>query len=341
LISHARQPAAGARSCRWGLEASAARAAPERAVGLTPPRLTKWHREAPMASPALTLRPLQAADCDHLLSWIDSEDAMYQWSGARGFTWPLDRGQLLRDLAAHAGSSRELLAAVDGGGEMVGHVSVDTSQHHRLANIGRVAVAPDRRGHGLGTALMRATIRHGFDDLGLHRLQLTVYTFNTAALACYRGVGFIVEGMARDSTRGSAGYWDALTMSLLESDYRRPLVLGEGVRIAHPRDAESVAALLTELGHPHARDEAAARLLAWAAEPHATVLVAEADGGVAGCIAVGLLPSFERPGRSAQVAALAAPGPEVRHRLLDAARRWAAHRAGADVEISPPGDPGA
>jgi RimJ/RimL family protein N-acetyltransferase len=286
-----------------------------------------------MASPALILRPLQAADCDRLLSWIHSQDAMYQWSGARGFTWPLDRGQLLRDLAAHAGSSRELLAAVDGGGEMVGHVSLDTTHHHRLANIGRVAIAPDRRGRGLGTALMRAAIRHGFDDLGLHRLQLTVYTFNTAALACYRGVGFVVEGLARDSTRGSTGYWDGLTMGLLESEYRRPLMLGEGVRMARPHDAESVAGLLTGLGHPHDRDAAAARLLAWATEAQATVLVAEADGGVAGCVAVCLLPRFERPGWSARIALLTATRPEVSDRLLHAAQQWAAHRGGADLEV--------
>jgi RimJ/RimL family protein N-acetyltransferase len=294
-----------------------------------------------MAPQALTLRPLGPADCDRLLSWVDSEDALYQWSGARSFTWPLDRGQLLRDLAANAGGTRELLAAVDEDGEMVGHVSLDTSRHHRFANIGRVAIAPGRRGSGLGTALMRATVRHGFDDLRLHRLQLTVYTFNTAAIACYRSVGFVVEGLARDSTRGSSGYWDGLTMSLLEPDYGRPLVLGEGVRIAGPRDAEAIAALLTRSGHPHDRDMAATRLLAWAAEAQATVLVAEADGVVAGYVATCREPRFERPGWSARIVSLAAAQAEVRERLLDAARRWAVHRGCADAEVSPPGAPGA
>ena len=293
-----------------------------------------------MASPALTLRPLQAADCDHLLNWIGSEDALYQWSGARAFTWPLDRGQLLRDLAAHTGSSRELLAAVDEGGEMVGHVSVDTARHHRLANIGRVAIAPHRRDSGLGTALMRATVRHGFDDLGLHRLQLTVYTFNTAAIACYRGVGFVVEGLARDSTRGSTGYWDGLTMALLAPDYRSPVVLGEGIRVAGPRDPERIAELLTDLGHPHDRDAAAERLLAWAAETQAAVLVAETDGVVAGYVAVCRLPCFERSGWSARVVSLAAAHRDARDRLLHAAERWATHRGATDLEVSAPAGPG-
>ena len=199
---------------------------------------------------------------------------MYQWSGARAFSWPLDRGQLLRDLAAHTGS-RELLAAADDSGEMVGHVSVDAHLHQRLANIGRVAIAPDRRGGGLGRALMRETVRHGFDDLGLHRLQLSVYTFNAPAIACYRAVGFVVEGVARDSTRGSSGYWNGLTMSLLEPEYRHPLALGDGIRIASPGDAGRIAALLTQLGYPHDHDQAAAQLLVWAADPLGEVLVAD------------------------------------------------------------------
>ena len=180
-----------------------------------------------MSDTALTLRPLQAGDCDRLLSWIDSEDALYQWSGARAFSWPLDRGQLLRDLAA-AGDAELTFAATEASGEMVGHVRLEVNRHHRLGYIGRVAVAPDQRGRGLGTALMRALARHAFDELALHRLNLVVYTFNTAAIACYRAVGFEVEGRMRDSTLGSDGYWDGLTMALLEPRVPSPVRLRRG-----------------------------------------------------------------------------------------------------------------
>jgi RimJ/RimL family protein N-acetyltransferase len=292
-----------------------------------------------MTPPVLTLRPLQAGDCDRLLGWIDSEDALYQWSGARSFSWPLDRGQLLRDLAAQAGGSRELLAAVDDDGEMVGHVSVDANRHHRVANIGRVAIAPDKRGGGLGAALMHATVSHGFETLGMHRMQLNVYTFNTAAIACYRSVGFVVEGVARDSTRGSDGYWDGLAMSLLVTDYRRPLRLGDGVRIAGPRDAEAIAALLTDLGYPHTHEAAAATLLAWAAESQGEVLVAEDLGGaVAGFAAVHRIPHFGSPGAFARLVALSV---DARHRragvgrrLMAAVERWATAHGCVDVEVT-------
>ncbi|HEY6522641.1 MAG TPA: GNAT family N-acetyltransferase [Solirubrobacteraceae bacterium] len=287
--------------------------------------------------PELALRPLEPADCDRVLTWIDSADALWQWSGARAFTWPLDRGQLVRDLAARAGSGG-LLAGTDESGEMVGHVLIEAQHHHGLGHIGRVAVAPDRRGQGLGAALMRATARHSFDDLGLHRLQLMVYTFNAPAIAAYRSVGFVVEGVALDSTRGSDGRWDGVMMSLLEPDYRRPAVYGEGIRIAGPRDADRIAALLTQLGYPHDRDQASARLLAWAAEAQGEVLVAETDGAAAGFAAVHRVPSFERPGAFARVVALSVDAgcrrAGVGRRLMDAVERWAAGHGCVDVEVT-------
>ena len=289
------------------------------------------------ATRELTLRPLAAADCDRLLTWIDSADALWQWSGARAFTWPLDRAQLVRDLAARAGSGG-LLAGVDGSGEMVGHVLIEAQHHHGLGHIGRVAVAPDRRGQGLGAALMSATVRHAFDELGLHRLQLMVYTFNAPAIATYRAVGFVVEGVALDSTRGSDGRWDGVMMSLLEPDYRQPAVYGDGIRIASPRDADRIAALLTQLGYPHDRGDGSAQLLAWAAEPQSEVLVAEADGAAVGFAAVHRIPYFERPRAFARVVALSVDAgyrrAGVGRRLMDAVERWAAAHGCVNVEVT-------
>lgn len=285
----------------------------------------------------LALRALQPADCDRLLAWVDSSDALWQWSGARSFTWPLDRGQLLRDLAARDDSGG-LLAGIDESGEMVGHVLIEAQHYHGLGQIGRVAVAPDRRGRGLGTALMRATVRHGFDELDLHRLQLAVYTFNAAAISTYRSVGFVVEGVARDSTRGADGRWTSLTMSLLEPDYRHPAAYGDDIRIAGPRDADRIAALLTALGYPHDRDQAAAQLLAWAADPQGEVLVAETGGSAAGFAAVHRVPYFERAGAFARVVALSVDAGHRRagvgRRLMAAVERWAAAHGCVNIEVT-------
>ena len=167
----------------------------------------------------LTLRALEPEDCEVLESWVTSADALLQWSGPRDFRWPLDRAQLRRDLDG-AGEHRQLFAAVEeGGGMLVGHAMLTIHPDHRLGVIGRVLIDPGQRGSGLGVALMREIVRVGCDEVGLHRLQLAVYDFNAAAIACYQRVGFVVEGRLRDATLGSGGYWNAYVMALLESEY--------------------------------------------------------------------------------------------------------------------------
>jgi RimJ/RimL family protein N-acetyltransferase len=294
------------------------------------------------AQATVSLRPLTAADCTRIAGWIASEDDLYQWSGPADFAWPLTLDQLLADLA-RAGGGRMLLAATGDDGALVGHVKLAVAAHHRIGHVGRVLVAPDQRGRGMGRALMRAVVALGFGELGLHRLQLGVYTFNAAAIACYQGAGFVIEGRLRDSTLGSGGYWQGLTMGMLESD-PRPGDASPGpaggltVRAAGLRDRDAVAALLIQLGYDQPGGQTAERLIAWTGDPAGVALVAESDGAVAGVIAVHAIPYFERPGAFARIVALSVAGDRRRagvgRALVAAAEAWAAARGCVDMEVT-------
>lgn len=295
-----------------------------------------------MASgPAISLRRLGREDCRTLESWIPSGDALLQWSGPSDFTWPLSNEQLVRDLES-ATDDRLLLAAIDrDGGGMIGHVMLTVSRPHGFAAIDRVMVDPARRGGGLGIALMREVVRTGFDELGLHRLQLEVYDSNRAAIACYQQAGFVIEGRGRDCARGSDGYWSEYTMALLEDDdraQRAPRSDGLVIRPARSRDAPAVARLLTELGYPQDAAQAGARLATWAGDPSGTVLIAEVDGAPAGVIAGHVVPYLERPGSYVRVAALAVDSGTRRagigRQLLEAVEVWAARLGCRDVEVT-------
>jgi RimJ/RimL family protein N-acetyltransferase len=290
----------------------------------------------------LVLRRLRDGDCDALLTWVGSRDAMIQWAGPRDFSWPLTREQLLNDLEA-ADDRRTPFAAVREGddGTALGHVMLTRLPDHGTGVIGRVTIAPAQRGRGLGTALMREVVRIGFDEHGLHRLQLAVYDFNRPAIACYESAGFVIEGTHRDSTRGSDGYWSSHTMALLEPSYRaiREADADRGpVRRARMTDAAAVSELLTGLGYPHGRDDAEARLRVWAGDAQGVVLVAERDGRVVGFVAVHALPYFQRSGYFARVTALAVD-PERRRggigrQLLDGAEEWAVSHGCHEIEIT-------
>lgn len=76
-------------------------------------------------------------------------------------------------------------------------------------------VARDWRGRGVGSALVAAGIDWA-RRRGLHKLSLSVFAHNTAAIALYRKFGFVDEGRrVKQFRRANGELWDSLEMGLL------------------------------------------------------------------------------------------------------------------------------
>ena len=99
------------------------------------------------------------------------------------------------------------------GAEMVGSLHVEQSRFG-FGEIG-MAVAREWRGQGVGSALLVAAIDWG-RECGLHKLSLSVFVHNTAAIALYRKFGFVEEGRrVKHFRRANGELWDAFEMGLL------------------------------------------------------------------------------------------------------------------------------
>ena len=78
-----------------------------------------------------------------------------------------------------------------------------------------LAVARDWRGRGVGTALLETAIAFAREH-GCHKLSLSVFAHNTAAIALYRKIGFVEEGRrVKHFRRESGELWDSVEMGLL------------------------------------------------------------------------------------------------------------------------------
>ncbi len=77
----------------------------------------------------------------------------------------------------------------------------------------------DAWGKGYGTEATELMIAHAFSGLGLHRVGLTVFEFNTRAIRAYEKCGFVVEGRAREAIFRDGRYWDELQMSVLAEEW--------------------------------------------------------------------------------------------------------------------------
>ncbi len=74
-------------------------------------------------------------------------------------------------------------------------------------------------GRGIGTAATRLVVAYGFEELGLHRIELRVLHDNARAIKAYERCGFQREGVHRDVEFVSGRWLSDLYMSILEDEY--------------------------------------------------------------------------------------------------------------------------
>jgi RimJ/RimL family protein N-acetyltransferase len=159
------------------------------------------------------LRDFALTDAFTLMGWIDGPEELLTWAGP-AFCWPLDQDQLA-DYAGESLGQRRIWTAVDScSGEAVGHASVRLDPEHRSGRLGRVLVSPGARGLGVGTAMLGKVLGLAFGTLGLHRVELGVFTHNTSAIRLYERSGFVCDHVLRDVEHVNGQPWSAMQMSL-------------------------------------------------------------------------------------------------------------------------------
>lgn len=176
------------------------------------------------------LRPLEERDLSHLERWwTDPEWQVLQQLTVRpqpdGPAQDLFRRWSANENGSGVGFSIESLES----GSFVGHVTLwGATVAHRSATLG-IIVGPSQVGRGYGTDAVRVIARYGFRAMGLHRIGLEVFAFNTRARRAYEKAGFQVEGVRRESVFIDGRFADEVQMGLLAADFA---ALEEARRVA-------------------------------------------------------------------------------------------------------------
>jgi RimJ/RimL family protein N-acetyltransferase len=77
----------------------------------------------------------------------------------------------------------------------------------------------DAWGRGLGTETTSLMLSHAFEQLALHRVGLTVFSYNLRAIRAYEKAGFRIEGRLRDAIVREGRYFDEVQMGVLASEW--------------------------------------------------------------------------------------------------------------------------
>lgn len=75
-------------------------------------------------------------------------------------------------------------------------------------------------GKGYGTEAMQLALAFAFDELNLHRIQLSVFAYNERAIALYEKLGFVREGTYREHLRRDGQFYDMFLYGLLQHEWR-------------------------------------------------------------------------------------------------------------------------
>jgi len=169
----------------------------------------------------LTLRPFTPSDYALLASWFTSLPDVVQWGGSH-VSYPItpaDLDIMLREGETQPPSRRCWMVCRDGA--PVGHAQLAYDWRDGNARLGRVVIAPDQRGQGLGRPMVTLLIDEAFRTPGIERLELNVYTFNERAIHLYQALGFTFEGVRRSSTQAGDVRWDTGMMGLLRTEWQQ------------------------------------------------------------------------------------------------------------------------
>ena len=106
-------------------------------------------------------------------------------------------------------------------GRLIGSTTFSNLDPENASTLFHISIGePDAWGFGYGTEATELMLWLAFERIGLHRVALSVFDFNTRAIRAYEKAGFTVEGRHREAIVRDGGRWDELTMGMLAVEWR-------------------------------------------------------------------------------------------------------------------------
>jgi RimJ/RimL family protein N-acetyltransferase len=160
------------------------------------------------------LLPYSDVHFSNTVKWLNSKEIMSKFGITYSVTHDSHRAWILlqNDL---------MMWAVNVDGVYVGNISLRVNERHKKAYLEIYIGDSEFHGRGIGYSAVLLVIKYGFNVLGLNRIYLYTHDFNIPANKLYEKVGFIIEGVERQSVRLEDGlYRDQILWAMLSSEYR-------------------------------------------------------------------------------------------------------------------------
>ena len=169
---------------------------------------------------SVALRRHVAGNLDAFLRWYTDPEVARLTRYQDG---PMRPEEIERFFASRALGPESLSLAIHlrGSNRLIGTCALSQLDHENGSALYHITIGEkDAWGQGYGTEATRLMLDHAFGTLGLHRIGLSVFSFNERAIRSYKSCGFVMEGRAREAIWRDGRWWDELAMSVLSQEWR-------------------------------------------------------------------------------------------------------------------------
>jgi len=163
------------------------------------------------------LRPVRDDDLPQLTAWANDPDVRYWLHHSDREDATVEDA---REVYMPSDESRLSLAIEIDAGALIGVIRlIGIDRTHGRAELAIVIGDQTAWGRGYGTDAMRVILRHGFEAIGLRRIDLITDADNERGIRSYEKCGFVREGLLRKYRLRHGEPVDMIAMSILSEEF--------------------------------------------------------------------------------------------------------------------------
>lgn len=170
----------------------------------------------------LKLRELNRKDITEVNAWRSDRDLInYLGAPFRYINSEVDEKWFESYLSARSNTIRCAIYDDSEPEITLGMVALtDIDWVYRIGTLHIMIGNSNNRNRGIGTFAVTEMLKHGFDDMNLHRIELEVLVSNSRAIHLYEKIGFEKEGIKKKAAFKNGLYVDVAFMALLSEKWK-------------------------------------------------------------------------------------------------------------------------
>lgn len=165
----------------------------------------------------IQLEKFTEIDFERLLSWVDNEEMLVQFSGPI-FKFPLTNEQLQKYITDENCIPFKVINIESA--EVIGHSEIYKSENN-MAKLCRIIIGNKKlRGKGIGKIIVNELVEYCFNNLNVEKVELNVYDWNKSAIKCYEKSGFEINPNKISQITVNGEIWISLNMLLEKNKWK-------------------------------------------------------------------------------------------------------------------------